>query len=307
MDQAPQWSPSLADGTTSAVALRRAGSSKPQWSPSLADGTTHHGDGHRARAAVPQWSPSLADGTTGDDGADAASQGLAAMEPVLGGRDDLLGRASEGLAPPAAMEPVLGGRDDLRKHCIPCRGASGRNGARPWRTGRRPATIDGVTTVLVPQWSPSLADGTTIVDRAPLTPDQKAAMEPVLGGRDDAAHPAGPSRHGGAAMEPVLGGRDDESYFTGFVAGYAPQWSPSLADGTTRRLCLAVCKTLCSRNGARPWRTGRPGGVREDDRPEGAAMEPVLGGRDDVTGRRGVQGIVTGAAMEPVLGGRDDL
>jgi len=36
----PQWSPSLADGTTSYIAGLYTSVSTPQWSPSLADGTT---------------------------------------------------------------------------------------------------------------------------------------------------------------------------------------------------------------------------------------------------------------------------
>jgi len=59
-------------------------------------------------------------------------------------------------------------------------------------------------------------------------------------------------------MEPVLGGRDDQAYYAARdLHAIAPQWSPSLADGTTGlRLPAAV----------------------DRDR---AAMEPVLGGRDD--------------------------
>jgi len=36
----------------------------PQWSPSLADGTTGINWNGLARLPQPQWSPSLADGTT---------------------------------------------------------------------------------------------------------------------------------------------------------------------------------------------------------------------------------------------------
>jgi len=36
----PQWSPSLADGTTESVLKFHREAYEPQWSPSLADGTT---------------------------------------------------------------------------------------------------------------------------------------------------------------------------------------------------------------------------------------------------------------------------
>jgi len=86
----------------------------PQWSPSLADGTTSPWESAPAsHAAAPQWSPSLADGTTANYRVLAASVCYAAMEPVLGGRDDAPGGA-------CARSQV-----------------AGRNGARPWRTGRR--------------------------------------------------------------------------------------------------------------------------------------------------------------------------
>jgi len=84
-------------------------------------------------------------------------------------------------------------------------------------------------------------------------------------------------------MEPVLGGRDDRltlDHSSG--TQLVPQWSPSLADGTTPRRVM-----------------GDPGrGL--------AAMEPVLGGRDD-SGKSDCCRYRTVAAMEPVLGGRDDL
>jgi len=62
---------------------------------------------------------------------------------------------------------------------------------------------------LQPQWSPSLADGTTA--KAAPGPDWSAdaAMEPVLGGRDDHSPIRWRWETISAAMEPVLGGRDD--------------------------------------------------------------------------------------------------
>jgi len=59
------------------------------------------------------------------------------MEPVLGGRDDLRYSMADAIALEAAMEPVLGGRDDA------------------------PPITDRPASVNRPQWSPSLADGTT--------------------------------------------------------------------------------------------------------------------------------------------------
>jgi len=82
-------------------------------------------------------------------------------------------------------------------------------------------------------------------------------------------------------MEPVLGGRDDAPLVSVSCTPTPPQWSPSLADGTTRLAALLR-------------------GV-----PRAAAMEPVLGGRDDLGDHPGL--VDPGAAaMEPVLGGRDD-
>jgi len=58
-------------------------------------------------------------------------------------------------------------------------------------------------------------------------------------------------------MEPVLGGRDDTK----------PGATPSVSS--------------ISRNGARPWRTGRHDRIGHAGGDGEAAMEPVLGGRDD--------------------------
>jgi len=58
-------------------------------------------------------------------------------------------------------------------------------------------------------------------------------------------------------MEPVLGGRDDPPPAeVREPAPVKPQWSPSLADGTTRKPAM-TCTAASRRNGARPWRTGR--------------------------------------------------
>jgi len=70
------------------IAYRLPSWVRPQWSPSLADGTTQAGRERRAAIARPQWSPSLADGTTRVIRVLHEDQLLAAMEPVLGGRDD---------------------------------------------------------------------------------------------------------------------------------------------------------------------------------------------------------------------------
>jgi len=182
----------------------------------------------------PQWSPSLADGTTGHGPGHPALPEDAAMEPVLGGRDDRDRFGEMGGVDPAAMEPVLGGRDDARGPAErPAREAR-RNGARPWRTGRRAAALLPYVKDNPPQWSPSLADGTTGDGAARIPGAEVAAMEPVLGGRDDA---------------------------TGDPSGFlpnGPQWSPSLADGTTPHHRRQGRPAGHRRNGARPWRTGRP-------------------------------------------------
>jgi len=167
------------------------------------------------------------------------------------------------------------------------RGCSCRNGARPWRTGRpvglnedearllmpqwSPSLADGTTLALallvidqgMPQWSPSLADGTTRHRQDPGRRPGQAAMEPVLGGRDDPCELMNLSHCSWAAMEPVLGGRDDEH-----------RGGPGGGEHH-------------GRNGARPWRTGRRGRPRPGPATGiPAAMEPVLGGRDDPARRR---------------------
>jgi len=80
-----------------------------------------------------------------------------------------------------------------------------------------------------------LADGTTSQWFVSYRLTGKAAMEPVLGGRDDLPGSSClPPAHR-AAMEPVLGGRDDDHRLAVDAGqGQRPQWSPSLADGTTR-------------------------------------------------------------------------
>jgi len=84
----------------------------------------------------------------------------AAMEPVLGGRDDIGRVRGRGGAGAAAMEPVLGGRDDVATRAAYNLVKPSRNGARPWRTGR-PGPTGTCAPEAWPQWSPSLADGTT--------------------------------------------------------------------------------------------------------------------------------------------------
>jgi len=277
------------------------------------------------------------------------------MEPVLGGRDDCDAAGLSETTWKAAMEPVLGGRDDAASSGVSSRaaampqwspsladGTTGmliptpsphrtcRNGARPWRTGRLAGGGSCSPPRCKPQWSPSLADGTTVQARGRHPQLRVAAMEPVLGGRDDQRRDGAAGLGVRAAMEPVLGGRDDcvpcrqeppeysaamepvlggRDDLTRRVADNAarisPQWSPSLADGTTCLPARHLPLARLGRNGARPWRTGRPPRGKHIATHERAAMEPVLGGRDDRrpghAGRRD-----RGAAMEPVLGGRDD-
>jgi len=158
----------------------------PQWSPSLADGTTGMGKSPLELTwAQPQWSPSLADGTTRPARCGDGRAGVAAMEPVLGGRDDLAFLPRRAHDVQAAMEPVLGGRDDSGN---PARTSSvGPAAMEPVLGGRDDlsAVIGPGHSDAAPQWSPSLADGTTSLVLTVLLADRTAAMEPVLGGRDD--------------------------------------------------------------------------------------------------------------------------
>jgi len=177
-------------------------------------------------AHPPQWSPSLADGTTGLDDQPAAPAQQAAMEPVLGGRDDgtftsrtptarwrrngarpwRTGRLRYRLSDRVAYHrrngarPWRTGRPCRRQWAASCE--TGRNGARPWRTGRRVVALVRRLRGSVPQWSPSLADGTTRQGHPGLLARRDAAMEPVLGGRDDhrssGSRPGHPCRRNGA-------------------------------------------------------------------------------------------------------------
>jgi len=280
------------------------------------------------------------------------------------------------------MEPVLGGRDDRHPPASPVRPVPRRNGARPWRTGRRQQLLDLRVQVEQPQWSPSLADGTTGARDRAIGPGHPAAMEPVLGGRDDA--PAGPvtarrrrPRRNGA--RPWRTGRPPPVLSTRH-ASVMPQWSPSLADGTTadvlrsgrlgHELGHAAMEPVLGgrddpltrpptgepsgRNGARPWRTGRPAArdllPAREFRRNGARpwrtgrlvvtcgkcgtdftpqWSPSLADGTTCSGMVGLLGlalpqwspsladgttprlrhalsVAAGAAMEPVLGGRDD-
>jgi len=266
----------------------RSARGAPQWSPSLADGTTRWAGvwlwaGWCCRNGARPW-------RTGRRGCRHAVRDAAhaAMEPVLGGRDDRLHRRVLRRLPPrrngarpwrtgrpvrvpavavdgvrAAMEPVLGGRDDSPTALPGRTSASSRNGARPWRTGRHCDLGYGQELRVKPQWSPSLADGTTSIISRGICVSRYAVMEPVLGGRDDPElmivgsgqtvrrNGARPWRTGRRAHGPRRPHRRRQ-----------PQWSPSLADGTTRSADAA----------------GR--------RPGLAAMEPVLGGRDDLAWKR---------------------
>jgi len=205
----------------------------------------------------------LADGTTSRGDRERIRLGSAAMEPVLGGRDDLDGVPRLGTAAStAAMEPVLGGRDDASRTRVLRAINACRNGARPWRTGRRPGILEYYPTAGAgPQWSPSLADGTTV--RGTIIPycNHPAAMEPVLGGRDDPPVKRACPEMVAAAMEPVLGGRDDLPGRESRSCTYAAAMEPVLGgrdDGLTWHSTWWKSWSL-RRNGARPWRTGRRG------------------------------------------------
>jgi len=133
------------------------------------------------------------------------------MEPVLGGRDDQHPARAPGGHRRAAMEPVLGGRDDA---AVP---------------------VPSPPAFSMPQWSPSLADGTTHLIRDDLALVFPAAMEPVLGGRDDRnqCSPVCENRDCRNGARPWRTGRPVRRRAA--LLGWAPpQWSPSLADGTTK-------------------------------------------------------------------------
>jgi len=256
---------------------------------------------------LPQWSPSLADGTTVRDRRRPEGPQGAAMEPVLGGRDDVRRGRATAVAGFAAMEPVLGGRDDLARTRAPHQHRQAAmepvlGGRDDWPGGAlspghcspqwSPSLADGTTSTSSPsgrrsrrkpQWSPSLADGTTpgIAYGDDLNP--RPQWSPSLADGTTVNLPFWYPSTTAAAMEPVLGGRDDRPISEIHRAAvFAPQWSPSLADGTTCGCRTTGVRLALRRNGARPWRTGRPAACPGADRGDhDAAMEPVLGGRDD--------------------------
>jgi len=133
----------------------------PQWSPSLADGTTLQAVIAGKQPPAAAMEPVLGGRDDPPDWEAPFGDHVAAMEPVLGGRDDSVGPVGQQPPADAAMEPVLGGRDDGRAHPAGPACRRGRNGARPWRTGRRVPDRAAQVDPGLPQWSPSLADGTT--------------------------------------------------------------------------------------------------------------------------------------------------
>src|SRR5258708_18567176 len=130
------------------------------------------------------------------------------MEPVRHGRDDEGEPAGARFLRAAAMEPVRHGRDDA---------------TRDWPVPHAevpqwsPSVTDGMTMVagdgrelyLMPQWSPSVTDGMTRPVSGRAAPDVAAAIEPVRHGRDDGVAGVAPEAEAIAAMEPVRHGRDD--------------------------------------------------------------------------------------------------
>jgi len=229
------------------------------------------------------------------------------MEPVLGGRDDYYwdepakqtrqgrngarpwrtGRRALGVrvmhADAAAMEPVLGGRDDPPSRLAAWRSTCCRNGARPWRTGRprrssRPRRSGRGRNGARPWRTGRLA--TLAVEHVA---NDAAAMEPVLGGRDDRPEAAiiVRCRHL-PQWSPSLADGTTERLTAAPDCVLWPQWSPSLADGTTVRHWRRSDHYAVCRNGARPWRTGR----RHCDGPGRAASSCRNGARPWRTGRR---------------------
>ena len=350
----PQWSPSTEDGTTSrgrwladvdrVAAMepvhggrddrqevrRLCRASGPQWSPSTEDGTTWAGRSTPIMPPQPQWSPSTEDGTTRVGAALLPRLRAAAMEPVHGGRDDELIVSS---TPPPVTPPQWSpSTEDGTTQPPPAARRPGgcRNGARPRRTGR-PAFLKTRTALAeMPQWSPSTEDGTTSAPWGVAHSGcSRNGARPRRTGRP-AVRPL-PNRSLSAAMEPVHGGRDDPTWNAAPIRNTKPQWSPSTEDGTTS---IFTSTSLFGRGPQ--WSpstedgTTPSGGGPSPDHPQGAAMEPVHGGRDDPYSsggcgagrwrRNGARPRRTGrpllplggleptlAAMEPVHGGRDDL
>ncbi len=259
----------------------------------------------------------------------ATADGRAAMEPVLGGRDDLRWWLAKDGFRWAAMEPVLGGRDDGASVTDLPRPAVSRNGARPWRTGRRLSI--GITVARGrsrngarpwrtgrpvqpvgafgpsgrPQWSPSLADGTTCSRPCSASPGTgRNGARPWRTGRPIPAWPRrSPSTGRNGARPWRTGRRSIPHALQAIIAG--PQWSPSLADGTTD-YARPVWYGIRGRNGARPWRTGRPtpAGSMNSKLAEPQWSPSLADGTTRTTSRKAEQPVL--AAMEPVLGGRDD-
>ena len=254
----------------------------PQWSPSAGDGTTEvdESDPERPVVAVPQWSPSAGDGTTRRLTGRRVAKLLAAMEPVRWGRDDVAVHRQVPTGGRPQWSPSAGDGTTPGRTKRP--GATaGRNGARPLGTGRHFVGIDTQRFGETPQWSPSAGDGTTgHQPRRGVELRERAAMEPVRWGRDDASDPNAPPEGPSAAMEPVRWGRDDSIVYGNPLIVAGPQWSPSAGDGTTI--------------------TGG-GPLRSSPRPQ---WSPSAG--DGTTGFVGCGFPVARAAMEPVRWGRDD-
>ena len=200
------------------------------------------------------------------------------MEPVHGGRDDL---TLLGIGIQVALPQWSPSTEDGTTCGTTARGSatSGRNGARPRRTGRPFGCDVAESWNDQPQWSPSTEDGTTRATASrPRRNCGRNGARPRRTGRPRRS-PLSPGRRQ-AAMEPVHGGRDDGRSGTTTTRPTRPQWSPSTEDGTTahsRGISYArsspqwspstedgtTTETVCRprwrarRNGARPRRTGR--------------------------------------------------
>jgi len=227
------------------------------------------------------------------------------MEPVLGGRDDLGARAGtwSGYRSRNGARPWRTGRRHVITAVTLCRRS--RNGARPWRTGRH-VFATAYDRHLAAAMEPVLGGRDDCAGTTTPRAARRAAMEPVLGGRDDSACPQSGGLLAGAAMEPVLGGRDDwpsrwQSAVPLIRRNGARPWR------TGRRTAAACAGTrTCRRNGARPWRTGRPPPPPPPPpKKKPPQWSPSLA--DGTTVRlRAAAAVRRAAAMEPVLGGRDD-
>ena len=211
------------------------------------------------------------------------------MEPGPSGQEDRhygLGRRD---AQPAAMEPGPSGQEDTR----PCAAQSTTPKEPQWslalqarKTGSFHRAPAGVFTL--PQWSLALQARKTPLGRRAIGVELEAAMEPGPSGQEDRPMPSGAARVGQAAMEPGPSGQEDWTpppCLSLFIR--TPQWSLALQARKTLNIASNRPYTGQRRNGAWPFRPGRPGASTSPRAGDAsAAMEPGPSGQEDDNRRR---------------------